>query len=98
MYFVLYLPELDDSIVGGEELEGALLIVHKFDGVHFLVQFDRLQVVKLWLVGLNFRKVPVVEISTVLEFAISEDNDSAALVSDSQVLACLVEGNSSEDV
>ena len=74
-------PELDDSVVGRKQLQAALFgVVQKFKRIDFFFELNRLQVVELRFVRLDFAKVPVVEVTTRLEVHVSEDNHSASLV------------------
>lgn len=90
------LPQFNDSIVRRQHLQYTLLIIHKLDGINFLIELDRFEMVKLRLMGLDLRKVPVVEISGVLKLIVLEYDDSTSLISDRQILACLVVGDCSK--
>ena len=79
-------------------MQYALLIVHELDGVNFLIELDRFEMVELRLVRLDLRKVPVVEISGVLQLIVLEYDDSASLISDGQILACLVVGDCGKQI
>lgn len=91
MYFVIKLPQLNDSIIGTKHLNTTLFIVNEFYGIYLFVQFNRFKMIKLRFMTLNFCIVSVVEVSTVLEFYVFEDNNSTTFVSYSKILACFIE-------
>ena len=81
LHAILQLPQLYDPIVCRQELKFAALgRAEKFEGVYFLVELQALQMVKLGLVGLNFTKVPIIEVARVLQVSVPEDDDAAASV------------------
>jgi hypothetical protein len=96
--FVLHFPELDDAVISRKELKRAsqavlfwTTLVEELHIVYFLLQLYRLEVVKLWLMRLDFSKVFVVEVTRVLEGStVSEDNYAASLVSNGQVISCAI--------
>ena len=88
---IVKLPQLDDSVIGGEHLQGTTLIVEKLDRVYFLIQLNGLQVVKFRLVALDLGKVSVVEVTRVLQVQVLEDNNSSALIAHCEIVSTLVE-------
>ena len=90
VHFVVKLPELDDAVVCRQHLQCALLIVDEFDCIDLLVELNRLQVIEFRLVRLDLREVPIIEVARILQLVILEYDDSSALVTDSQILACLI--------
>jgi len=97
-HFVLHFPELDDAVIRREELEGASQavlfrtpLVEELDIVYFLLQLNRLEVIKLWLMRLDLSKVLIVEVPRVLEGStVPEDDYAAGLVSHGQVISCAI--------
>ena len=61
---VLQLPQLDNSVVGREHVHAALVGKRQeFKRVDLLIELKALQMVKLWLVRLNFGEISVVEVA-----------------------------------
>lgn len=66
--------------------------------VYLLGHVDTAEEVELQLVALEFRKVPVIEVSTTLEVLLFKDNHAAAFVANSYMFACRVEAQRREPV
>lgn len=47
------LPKLDGLVICGQEIVGGILPSAPLDFVDFLLYFERLEVIELWLVGLK---------------------------------------------
>jgi hypothetical protein len=66
-------------------------LVEELDIVYFLLQLYRLEVVKLCLMRLDLSKVLIVEVPRVLEGStVPEDDYTAGLVSNGQVISCAI--------
>ena len=93
------LPQLNDPIVGREELLIAGLgSAKKLNGIYFFIEFQAFQMVELGLVGLNFAAVPIVEVAWVLQVRVAEDNDTATSVTHGQIFTSLVKTEGGENI
>ena len=54
--------------------------------------------IEFWLMRLNLREVPVVEITRLPQVSIPEDNDAATFIANCQILARLIEVNRCQNV
>ena len=96
---LLKLPQLNDPIVGREELLIAGLgRAKKLNGIYFFIEFQALQMVELRLVGLNFAAVPIVEVARVLQVRVAEDNDTTTSVTHGQIFTSLVKTEGGENI
>jgi hypothetical protein len=68
------------------------------DLINFLFNLERFQVVKLWLVRLEFREEPVFSIVTLRVLVPLEKNHPTSFVAGGEVLAIVAELDSADDV
>ena len=96
---VLKLPQLNNSVICREHMHATLVRVsQEFERVDLLIELKAFQMVKLWLVRLDFGEVSIVEVARIFQIRVSKDNDAAALVAHGEILSSLVKFNGGQDV
>lgn len=98
MHLVVEFPKFDHSVVGCQHSKARGFVVDELYGVYFLVKLDRLKMVKLRLMTLNLCEVSVVKIPGVFEVDILENNNSASVVTDCEIVSGFVIRNRRKNV
>ena len=96
VYLIVKFPKLDYPVVRAKHLDQALFVIHKFNWIDFLVKFDRFQMVKFWLVTLNFSIISVVKVPRIFQFNVLKNYYTTAFVSYGKVFSGFVKWNSRE--
>jgi len=74
-------------------------IIEKLNVINFLFKFDRFQVIKFRLVGLDLSKISIIEVSRILEWAaVPENYDSTRFVSNCKIFPRAIKSYSCQGV
>lgn len=72
--------------------------MEKFNIIDLFLHLNTLKMIKLWLMGLNFLEIAIIEVTRIFQISIPEHYNSASSISDRQVLSSFIIGDCSQDV
>jgi hypothetical protein len=86
MNFIFKLPQFNYTVICCEHLQNTLPIINKLNRIYFLIKLNRFKMIEFRFMTLNFSKISIIKVPRVLELIILENNYSASLITNCQIL------------
>ena len=86
MNFIFKLPQFNYTIICCEHLQNTLPIINKLNRIYFLIELNRFKMIEFRFMTLNFSKISIIKVPRVLKLIILENNYSASLITNCQIL------------